>query len=87
MFVNVYVVYVWDVCNEIYFHLYKEIFMIPLIFKLIDTDNSCHLHDKQSDLYYWSYLPCRGELELPCGFPIRLLAYPASCHTWLPKNV
>lgn len=37
MFVNVYVVYVWDVCNEIYFHLYKEIFIIPLIFKLIDT--------------------------------------------------
>lgn len=54
MFVNEYVVYVWDVCNAIYFHLYKEIFMIPLIFKLIDTDNSCHLHDKQSDLYYWS---------------------------------
>lgn len=61
--------------------------MIPLIFKLIDTDDSCHLHDKQSDLYYWSHRPCRVELELPCVFPIRLLAYPASCHTWLPKNV
>lgn len=45
--------------------------MIPLILKLIDTEDSCHRHDKRSNLYYWSYLLCRVELELPCGFPIR----------------
>lgn len=63
--------YVWDICDEIYFHLYTEIFMIPLILKLIDTEDSCHLHDKWNNLYYWSYLLCKVELELPCGFPIR----------------
>lgn len=75
----------WDICNEIYFHFQREIFMIPLILRL--TLKTPVIFMIRGIICIISHIPCVGwnwSYHMAFSLDFCLASYH---HTWLSKNI